>query len=228
MKLISGVLQLIQHDIIFPFVLRRTNSTVGIENQILFEIRDDGDTNTQYAKIAARIKDNIDTQETEFLDLWVVKDGILGQYLVLDGPQLSLGLVGERAVLDASNISGGSKIFGFPNTTGDVVIDAHPNVFTDLQTIEHDADFLLDLYRPNNTVSEVVGINFDAENDTNERITYGRAFVSIQDPTTDSENGLFYIVLNENGSLKTRLMVYNNGNIFIGTNQSKQRIKNPR
>lgn len=111
--------QIIQGNLTIPLVLRRTTNTAGdIVAGYYTELRDSVGNNTTYARIDTRIGTNTDTNETGFLDFWVMKNGSLSQYMVLDGNQLSLGLAGVRAILDSTGISGSSKTFTFPNLTG--------------------------------------------------------------------------------------------------------------
>lgn len=121
---VFNVQQTFQMDSAIQILQRRTNSTVGtVLTGYYTELRDSGGANTAYAKIETRIGTNTDGNETGFLDFYVMKNGSLGQYMVLDGNQLSLGLSGLRAVLDSSNISSSSKTFGFPNLSGQITVN---------------------------------------------------------------------------------------------------------
>lgn len=124
--------------------------------------------------------------------------------------------------LTNKDIDGGENTF--TNIPDSALSDNVPlldaaNTFTALQQIELDADTLIELYRNNATIGEQIGIDFDAQNDTSQRVNYGRLFVNIQDPTTDSENGHLYVQLMADGVLSTRLFLHNNGNLFVGANQ---------
>jgi len=162
----------------------------------------------------------------------------------IDGRQISTGLV-NRPILDIASfgtveylfsrsqadfkdneiinasIDGEDNTFtNIPDTTlsDNIAFLDEANVFTALQTIEYDADTLLGLYRPNSTLIEQIGIDFDANNASSQRKTYGRIFINIQDNTIDSENSHLYFQINENGTLKDRLLIHNNGNLFLGAN----------
>lgn len=112
-------LQTITHNINNQFLnLYRTANTVGNDLGIQFRQQDSASNVTTYGEIRGRIGVNTDLNETGYLDFYTMKAGTLGQYMVLDGNQLSLGLSGVRAVLDASGISSSSKTLTLPNSTG--------------------------------------------------------------------------------------------------------------
>ena len=112
-------------------LIRRFINTVGNGTGILMQLQDSAGNNTSYGQIAARIGTNTDTNETGFLDFYVMKNGSLGQYLVLDGNQLSLGLSGQRVVLDATGINTTSKTFTFPNLSGQLLTTNGVQTVTD-------------------------------------------------------------------------------------------------
>lgn len=113
-----------------PILIRRQVNTVGTTAGIHFQLTDSLGNNQYYARIDTRIGTNTDGNETGFLDFWTMKNGTLGQYMVLDGNQLSLGLSGARAVLDTTGISGSSKTFTFPNTSGQIATADSTTTFT--------------------------------------------------------------------------------------------------
>lgn len=125
-----SAVQTITHNSSNSFLsLYRTANTVGNDLGITFRQQDSASNNTIYGEIRGRIGTNTDTNETGFLDFYTMKNGTLGQYMVLDGTQLSLGLSGSRAVLDSTGVTP-SKTFTFPNTAGVLVVDAATQTLT--------------------------------------------------------------------------------------------------
>lgn len=93
------------------------------------------------------------------------------------------------------------------------------NIFTDDQKIEANQDALLELYRPSGGIGDKIGIDFSAQNESTTEVLYARMMASIQENTAGAQSGIFYLQLVEDGTLKTRFMLHNNGNLFLGANQ---------
>lgn len=211
-----GSQQTVSFDGSILFNQRRLTNTNGATLAGYYtELRDSGGANTNYAKIETRIVDNTDPTETGALDFYTRQSGTTSMYMTLAGPQLQLGLT-NRAILDASGISVSSKTFTFPNTTGNLVVDAHANIFTANQKIQNANSNQLTLYR---TSGSDVGIYFNEVNSTPTEINYAAVLGSIVSSTAGSETGMIKFQTRASGAIATRMVINHIGNLIVGTNQ---------
>lgn len=142
------------------YTLYRTDNTVSNGVGVIFNLNNSTSSETAYAAIYGTISDNTASAEHGIISFQVKKSGTLGQYMVLDGNQLSLGLSGLRAVLDSTGISGSSKIFTFPNLAGQLqTINATQTVSNKSQSAR-DAGNTFDYVRKYQALEAVGSVQF--------------------------------------------------------------------
>lgn len=93
--------------------------------------------------------------------------------------------------------------------------DFTQRTFTSSPLIRSDVDELLYLYRPTSTVFASIGLDFDGDNDTPTRKTYGKIWTSLENTTNTTESSYIAFSYFVAGTFARR--VYMNNNIlFIG------------
>ena len=199
--------------------LHRAINTQFNTTGIAFNLSNSTPSEVTYAEVLGGINNNTAGNEQGYIYFRARYNGTIKEVGLIN----QIGQFGGtnpnnfRLFIDPVN-STAHRTLTAPDLSGQIVLQEHANIFTEVQTIQKNTQDLLSIYRLSQTTLDSIAVTFDAWSSTGAKRTYGRIRTRIEDPTNLSEDGNIHFELMSNGTLATSFIIHGNGNIFIGRN----------
>lgn len=189
-------------------------SSGAVEVGIWFDFWNAAGTKKTYSVIKSGITDNTTGSEDGYLAFQTILNGTLVTRMLLNNNgNVYLGTSPARAVLNVQNITTVDKTFTFPDVIGNIVVDAHANVFINRQKIQwNGSNDQLKLFRGSAAAaSSYAGMYFSALNNASAEISYadiiGGSGPNAADIVAGTEKGQMAFQLLDGGSLTTKIQL---------------------